>query len=122
MAAGKEEFRGDNVLAHAAYMLPGKGRRLDFHPIVTARVDLFDHDDGVGIGGQNVAGIDVKSVLPDLELPGAGLAGTEGLLGLNRDAIHGRGVEIRRRQAGEHRRRQNPSHGVRHRNRFGGGR
>ena len=120
MAAWKQELGGDYILTHTAYVLPRESGCFDFHLVVTAIVDLFDHDDRIGVIGQHMAGIDEKSVLSDLELPGAGLAGSEGLLRLDRNAIHGRRMKIRRGQPGKHRCRQNTSHGLRHRYRFGG--
>ena len=113
VVSGKQQFRGHDVLPHLSDVLPGKRRADDLQPVVVQGVDVFDHDHGVGPLRKHMPGIDEKRVFILDQHLGTGFAGAERLLGVHRDAVHGRRVKVGRGQLREHRFRQHPSHRIR---------
>ena len=92
----QDGFGGHHVLAHQAHMLPGRDRGIDQQRLLIGLIDIFDHDDGVGILGQRVAGVDRVDVFTQaqcqrLRLPRRRRGGC-----IDRIAIH-RGTMIMRR-------------------------
>ena len=120
MAPGVEQFGGHDVFTHFAHVLPGKGRCFDADSIVVHGLDLLDHDHRIGALGHDVAGVEKNGLGSHGQLFGSGFAGTEGLLGFNGSAVHGRGVKVGRRHGGGYRFGQDPAHGVGRCHGFGG--
>ena len=64
MSAGKQQFRGRDVLAQRPDMLVGWYRRLDLDRSIVDLVYDLDHDDGVEPVRNRVAGVDQTACRP----------------------------------------------------------
>ena len=84
-------------------MLPGRGGRGDLKDTLLDLDHILDHDDGVGLLGKGLAGVDVDRFRPEAELLRRGLRGAGGVGGAHGDAVHGGGVVVGRGDSGEDR-------------------
>ncbi len=108
----QDHLAGHHVLAHLAHVLPGEGGGLDLGGLGAGLVHLLDHDDRVAALGQGLASVDGVDLLAQPEFQGAFLAGPEGGAGLDRQAVHGRGVVAGRGEIGVDRLGRDPAQGL----------
>ena len=99
----QDGLRRHHILAHQAHVLPGRDRGVDQKAAIAGLIDMLDHDHGVGLLRQGIAGID-RVRLPSqpkaksLCFPRvAGIGSSDGI------AVHSRAMIMRRRQFGSHR-------------------
>ena len=70
MVLREKQLGGDNVFSNPADILPWKCRCFDLDAFFIQFVDIFDHDDRIGILWQDMARVDVKGIPVDDKLLG----------------------------------------------------
>ena len=95
MILGKQQFRGDDIFADFADMLPGEDRFINFDAAFTEGMDLLDHNHGVRSAGHDMAGVDINGIPADFKLDRPGSACSESGLCFNGNAVHCRRVKVR---------------------------
>ena len=105
---GDDGFGGDDVFADRPHVRPGRDRGANRNGAAGARFEVLDHDDGVGMRRQRIAGVHHKRVgvepQHDRHRFGRPVRRRRG----DGDAVHRARMIVRRRQAGEDRSRRHP--------------
>ena len=98
-----EELSRHNVLTHPPDILPGKCRGLygDFFsvPVPLLFLDMFDHDYGIGLFWQHMAGVYKECVFSHNQVFRGCFACAIGFFCRHRDSVHGRCIEVGGRQS-----------------------
>ncbi len=97
-----------HVLTHRAHVAPGRQRADDLDECVAALLHVlngFNHDDAVRTGRQRVASVHIKRSFAHTQPHGACFGCAAACVCLQRVAVHGAGVVMRRGDARPHRRR-----------------
>ena len=88
MVPGKKQFGCHNVFAHLSNVLPRECRGLDLNTALVQNIDVFYHDNRIGIFRHNVTGIDIKSILADDEFLWLCFTGSKGVCCFYCDPVH----------------------------------
>ena len=107
----QDHFTGTDILADLADMLPGSGRGMDGYGTVFVLHHILHHNDGVAFLRNRIAGIQ-HDKLAGLQRDGGGFSGTEGILCLHANAIHGAGRIVGRADVGIDRMGRDPAAGI----------